>query len=176
MEESLSDRYFSFRNNLKQRNTSQRFFDWILNYPLFNEIRNSNLSNRFSSLCINDGQNFYPKQTQPTVKRRISNKKDSSVPISEPNELTTNLIKNGIRQEDYSLIVNNKFYLKIIKRSEKIYKTYNDDIKDERKKKKIFEKVKQKYFKKKENSEMYNIPPVIPVNYSARKKKKKNFG
>ncbi|KJP85473.1 hypothetical protein AK88_04912 [Plasmodium fragile] len=173
MEESLSDRYFSFRNNLKQRNTSQRFFDWILNYPLFNEIRNSNLSNRFSSLCINDGQNFYPKQTQPTVKRRISNKKDSSVPISEPNELTTNLIKNGIRQEDYSLIVNNKFYLKIIKRSEKIYKTYNDDIKDERKKKKIFEKVKQKYFKKKENSEMYNIPPVIPVNYSARKKKKK---
>ncbi|EUD65761.1 hypothetical protein C922_03744 [Plasmodium inui San Antonio 1] len=172
MEESLSDRYFSFRSSSKQRNTSQRFFELILNYPLFNEIRNRNLSNRFSSLCVNDGEQFYPKQTQVEVKRRRSKKKDSSVPISEPNELTTNLIKNGIRQEDYSLIVNNKFYSKIIKRSEKIYKTYNDDIKDERRKKYIFEKVKEKYFKKIENSRMY-IPPVIRVNYSARKKKKK---
>ncbi|ANQ10506.1 Uncharacterized protein PCOAH_00050110 [Plasmodium coatneyi] len=172
MEESLSDRYFSFRSSLKQRNTSQRFLEWILNYPLFNEIRNSNLSNRFSSLCVNEGEIFYPKQTPVEVKRRRSKKKDSSVSINEPNELTTNLIKNGIRQKDYSLIVKNKFYAKIIKRSEKIYKTYNDDIKDERKKKRIFEKVKEKYFKKRENSGMY-IPPVIPVNYSARKKKKK---
>ncbi|SCO69466.1 conserved Plasmodium protein, unknown function [Plasmodium vivax] len=172
MEESLSDRYFSFRNSSKQRNTSQRFFEWILNYPLFNEIRNSNLSNRFSSLCVNDGEHFYPKQTQAEVKRRRSKKKDSSVPISEPNELTTNLIENGIRQEDYSLIVNNKFYAKIIKRSEHIYKTYNDAVKDERKKKKVFEKVKEKYLKKREKCGKY-IPPVVPVNYSAREKKKK---
>ncbi|SBT46053.1 hypothetical protein, conserved [Plasmodium ovale wallikeri] len=170
MEESLSDRYVSFENRSKQRNTSQKFFDWILNYPLFNEIRNSSLSNRFSSLCLNDGEHFYEKKIQRNVKRKSARKDPSVALINEPNELTTNLIKNRINKNDYNLINNNKFYLNIIRKSEQMRSSYNDGIREERRKKLIFERVKEKYLKKKEvNRESLYV--LVPSNPTENKKK-----
>ncbi|SBT72437.1 conserved Plasmodium protein, unknown function [Plasmodium malariae] len=159
MEETLSEGYVSFKDNTKQCNTSVKFFEWILNYPLFNEIKNSNLSSRFSILCLNDRESFCAKPPHILVKRKSERKKEATVRIKEPNELTTNLIKEQIRKDDYSIINNNKFYVSIIKKSEKIYNTYNDGLNEEREKKKIFEKVKERYLKKKENIEGYVYPP-----------------
>ncbi|SBS98090.1 hypothetical protein PMALA_062260 [Plasmodium malariae] len=158
MEETLSEGYVSFKDNTKQCNTSVKFFEWILNYPLFNdnkndnkkdnkkdnkndnkkdnkkdnkndnkkdnnevvnkyinvdtlysshhfyflpfeEIKNRNLSSRFSILCLNDRESFCAKPPHILVKRKSERKKEAIVRIKEPNELTTNLIKEQIRKD-----------------------------------------------------------------------------
>ncbi|GAW83092.1 hypothetical protein, conserved [Plasmodium gonderi] len=175
MESRLSDSYFSFQNDSKHRKTSQRFFEWILNYPLFSEIRNSSLSNRFNIQCINDGEILDTKQIQEK-KKKNKIRKGSYIPISKRDGLTTNIIKNEIRKEDYSLIINNKFYTNIIKKSEHIYKTYNDSLIDEKQKKLIFEKIKEKYFKKKKEQIQEYIPPLLPPSFVVNNNKKKILG
>ncbi|CRH04013.1 conserved Plasmodium protein, unknown function [Plasmodium relictum] len=147
MEKNFSEKYVSFQNNPKQLNASQKIFEWIFNYPLFNEIRNTNLSNQLGGLEVK--RHIHHKELQTTVKKKNSKNSITSFNLREYNELTTNLIKNEITTKDYSLINNNKFYINIIKKSEKIYNGYYEKLKNEKKNKLIFEKAKEKYLRKK---------------------------
>ncbi|CRG95643.1 conserved Plasmodium protein, unknown function [Plasmodium gallinaceum] len=167
MEKNFSEKYVSFQNNSKQLNTSQKIFEWIFNYPLFNEIRNTNLSNQLGNIEI---KRDVHKELQTIVSKKNGKNNNSNFNIRKCSEFTSNPIKNEIKAKDYSLINNNKFYINIIKKSEKIYNCYYEEIKNEKKNKIIFENVKEKYFKKKKcNREDFHIDTILQQNVNKEK-------
>ncbi|EUR64682.1 hypothetical protein PFBG_05156 [Plasmodium falciparum 7G8] len=174
-EEKLSDRYVSFQNNPKQLNPSKKFFEWIFNYPLFNgklEL-NSSVSNHFSSLCINEREAIIEK-SKAILKRKNYKKENIHFNIKRQDASPKVLMKYEINQNDYSLINKNKFYVNIIKKSEKIYKCYENVIKEEKRKKRVFEKIKQKYLFRKKKQDLINYVHSPPNDIDTNVNKKRD--
>lgn len=137
MGETASEKYVSFQNDLIEHKPSHKIFDWILNYPFFNESRNNNLTQPFNNANLNDESGIENSNEHASLKNAHIN--NAEIYLKRENkELTTTLIKKELNKDNYSVIHNSKFYVSIIKKSEKMYKVYNDNLREEeRKKKKI---------------------------------------
>ncbi|ETW31330.1 hypothetical protein PFFCH_01230 [Plasmodium falciparum FCH/4] len=72
------------------------------------------------------------------------------------------------------LINKNKFYVNIIKKSEKIYKCYENVIKEEKRKKRVFEKIKQKYLFRKKKQDLINYVHSPPNDIDTNVNKKRD--
>ncbi|SCL95122.1 conserved Plasmodium protein, unknown function [Plasmodium berghei] len=171
MGETASEKYVSFQNDLIEHKPSHKLFDWILNYPFFNESRNNNLPQAFNNADLNDENDIGNSNVHAGLKNGHIN--NAEIYLKRRNkELTSTLIKKELNKDNYSVIHNNKFYANIIKKSERIYKVYNDNLREEERKKKTFEKAKKKLLKKKDNS-VYSF--YSPINLDSIKKKKNSI-
>ncbi|VWU49962.1 conserved protein, unknown function, partial [Hepatocystis sp. ex Piliocolobus tephrosceles] len=164
MDRKVSDTYVSFETFPKQSSSYQDFFDWILKYPIFNDIRPINLSNRLINIYRNEDNKQKERVEKAVVKKNKPIKKKPNDGAKISNNLPTKFFKNEINKNDYSSICNSKFYVNIIKKSETICNTYNESLKEERINKLILKRVQEKYLKKKETNKKCIYTPTSNPN------------
>ncbi|SCM08105.1 conserved Plasmodium protein, unknown function [Plasmodium chabaudi adami] len=172
MGETASEKYVSFQNDLIEHKSSHKLFDWILNYPFFNENRSTNLTQGINNANLNYENGIDNANEQADLKNEHIVNNEESYLKRDSKELTTTIIKKELNKNNYNVIHNSKFYVNIIKKSESMYKVYNDNLKEEERNKKTFEKAKEKLLKKQDNS-TYNF--YSPPNLDSIKKKKNSI-